>query len=83
MNTRETTWFTQLTGCAEASPAQVRADLRVTGPYLVSLRTGKRWRYGSLSLPTVADLRAQVKRSEIGDLPLELSEYGGDVQYLH
>lgn len=83
MTTRERTWFTQLTSSVESSPEQVREELRVTGPYLVSLRTGRRWRYGSLSLPTLAELRAQAKPSEISNSPLELSEYVGDVQKLH
>lgn len=76
------TWFTNLTGCTESSPEQVRAELRVTGPYIVSLRTGKRWRCGELNTPTLAELRAQVQTTT-SESKLTLSELIGDVQKLH
>jgi hypothetical protein len=77
------TWFTELTSCSESSPAQVRNDLRVTGPYLISLKSGQRWQWGTLNIPTLAQLREQVQAIKHKSSKLTLSEVVGDVQKLH
>lgn len=77
------TWFTDLTGCIEESPEQVRQDLHVTGPWLNSHRNGKRWHFGTLRVPTLAELRKEVEALTCPTSPISFSEHVGDVQSLH
>lgn len=51
-------WFTRLTGFPEGDYDDARTLLRVEGDHLVSTVTGARHGVGTLSLPTVARLRA-------------------------
>ena len=77
------TWFEELTGCAEESPAQVRQDLAVDGPRLRSHKNGRAWRYGTLETPTLAELRDRVRDVSREPRPLTVREVVADVQALH
>jgi hypothetical protein len=51
------TWFERLTGFAEESPEQVRANLSVNGNELTSHVNEKMFVYGELETPSLAELR--------------------------
>lgn len=77
------TWFENLTGCSEVSPAQVRQDVAVDGPRLRSHKNGRAWRYGTLETPTLAELRDRVRDVLREQKPLTVREVVGDVQTVH
>jgi hypothetical protein len=53
-------WFSKLTGFREESYEHTRSQLDIEGDELVSTINGKRYGVGSLSLPTLAELRNRV-----------------------
>ena len=53
-------WFSTLTGFREGSYDDARAQLRVEGDELVSAANDKRFGVGSLSVPTLAELRSRI-----------------------
>lgn len=53
-------WFERLTGFRESDYESTQSRLRIDGGDLVSTVNGKRYGCGSLSLPTLAELRSQV-----------------------
>lgn len=53
-------WFSKLTGFREESYELTRSQLDIEGDELVSTVNGKRYGAGSLSLPTLAELRNRV-----------------------
>jgi len=66
-------WFSKLTGFREESYQLTRSQLDIEGDELVSTVNGKRYGAGSLSLPTLAELRNRVdvprdKRSTVRGL---------------
>jgi hypothetical protein len=76
-----TTWFEHLTGFAERDYESTRSRLAVEDNELVSSVNGQRYGIGTLSLPTLAELRSRVKfparqRSTVECL-------AGDVAALH
>ncbi|MEM6630734.1 MAG: hypothetical protein AAF694_13725 [Bacteroidota bacterium] len=76
-------WFQTLMGFQEKNPDQVRSNCGVEGDKLVSLVNGKQYTFGSLETPSLADLRSQSKRLDIGPGKIHLSERVADVQELH
>jgi hypothetical protein len=54
-------WFSELTGFREESYERTRSRLEVEGDELVSTVNGARYGIGSLSLPTLAELRDRVE----------------------
>jgi hypothetical protein len=54
-------WFTTLVGFEEESYAETRSRLLVEGDELVSAVNGKRYGIGSLSVPTLAELRSRIE----------------------
>ena len=54
------TWFERLTGFDEASPHQVRENLRIKGDALTSLVNGKTYAHGCLEIPSLLELRNRV-----------------------
>lgn len=73
-------WFEQLTGFPEAGYADTQAQLSVDGDELVSRVNGARYGIGTLSLPTLAELRSNV----VPDGPRStLSSLVGDARSLH
>jgi hypothetical protein len=77
------TWFENLTGCTEESPAQVRAQLHVDGPRLRSRHNGRSWLYGELETPTLAQLRDFVQRESRKRQSISVREVVANVQHLH
>ena len=82
------TWFERLVGFREDGYEATQAKLRVEGDELVSTVNGKRYGIGTLTLPTLAELRARVNpargqrssaRILVGDVgPLHSEpEFGG------
>ena len=55
------TWFETLTGFAEESALQVRANITVDGNALKSHVNGNRFVYGQLEIPSLAQLRERVQ----------------------
>ena len=53
-------WFERLTGFAEGTHASTQDRLAVEGDELVSSVNGKRYGIGTLTLPTLAELRSRV-----------------------
>ena len=76
------TWFQQLTGLTEESPAQVRSQLKVEGEHLLC-PNGTRLVYGRLETPSLGELRARVEAQPPPAGELKLGEVVGDVRQLH
>jgi hypothetical protein len=77
------TWFENLTGCSEDSPAQVRMDLDVDGPRLHCRRNGRSWLCGELETPTLAELRDRVRSLSRKPRAISVREVVANVQHLH
>ncbi|MDY7000017.1 MAG: hypothetical protein SW019_25805 [Actinomycetota bacterium] len=74
-------WFETLTGFAELGYDDTRRRLRVDGDELVSTVNGKRYGIGTLTMPTLATLRAQ---TELPDGPRSTVRcVVGDARALH
>jgi hypothetical protein len=74
------TWFEQLTGFPEVSYADTQAQLFVDGDELVSRVNGARYRVGTLSLMTLAELRSFVVPEGVRST---LTSLVGDARALH
>jgi hypothetical protein len=77
------TWFEQLTGFKEASPRQVRGNLRLKGEALTSLVNGKTYIQGRLETPSLLELRNRVTALGQATGRLSLREVIADVTELH
>ena len=77
------TWFEELTGVAEESPEQVRANLSVDGPKLHSHKNGKTLVCGELETPSLAELRQRVQASGYETGAMTVREVVANVQHLH
>ncbi|MBW2733873.1 MAG: hypothetical protein JRH20_15910 [Deltaproteobacteria bacterium] len=75
-------WFEDLMGFAEASPTQVRENIKHTGDSLVSKVNARRVRCGRLTLPSLAELREST-HPVLSDKRASLSEVVADVRALH
>lgn len=76
------TWFTKLTGIEEKSPEQVRRELFIEGDQIVC-PDGKRFAFGRLETPKLADLRQTVSQLDVPTRPSTIREQVGDVRQLH
>ncbi len=77
------TWFENLTGCSEESPARVRTQLHVDGPRLRSGLDGRSWLCGDLETPTLAQLRDRVRSVSRERRSISVREVVANVQHLH
>lgn len=75
-------WFRNLTGFAEESPEQVRANLHLQDNTLTSKVNGKTWICGSLETPTLKELRTKSGFKTLQG-QFQLSELIGNVQTFH
>lgn len=75
------TWFEEMTGITDESPERVYECLSVDSGTLVSKLNGWRAQIGTLTLPSLGELRADVSIAE-GE-PFTLQEVVADVQRLH
>lgn len=76
-------WFETLTGFAEESPQQVRANLTVEGNALKSHGNGKVLVCGELETPSLAELRERVRSDERRLGRISVREVVADVRQLH
>jgi hypothetical protein len=84
-------WFEQLTGFKEHYPEQVRACLTLSGTRITSKLNGKSYECGTLDMPSLAELRAEVAANAgvgtpahaSGEPALTLHEIVGNVADLH
>lgn len=77
------TWFETLVGFPESSPAQVRANITIDGPRLVSHANGRVFICGELETPSLAELRGRVRSSGQVAGKLSLREVIANVHHLH
>jgi hypothetical protein len=77
------TWFQDLTGFVESSPDEVREQLSVDGPMLVSHANGQSWLYGELETPSLAQLRDRVAGTARVRWPTTVREVVANVESLH
>jgi hypothetical protein len=75
------TWFEDLMGFTEQSPAQVRENIEHDGDFLVSRVNHRRVRGGQLSTPSLAELRQQPVDAHPGHATV--GEVIANVQRLH
>ena len=75
------TWFTALTGFEETSVETVRSNLVVEGSRLVSRVNGRRMRFGEFTIPSLADLKADLNPSV--NRPLRIRQLVANVESLH
>ena len=76
-------WFEKLTGFHEESPEQVHDNMSIDGKLLKFHTNGMQYIYGSLEVPSLKDLRKQVKNSNTLKGKLKLSAIRADVRDLH
>lgn len=75
-------WFERLTGFRETNYAETQSRLSVANGQLQSLDTDLSWTVGTLTLPSLAELRAATRISHNpGKLRLSIAE--GDVRVMH
>jgi hypothetical protein len=78
------TWFETLTGFAETSPRDVRANLELRAPnQLVSKVNGRVLTFGVLETPTLGELRQRVRGSSLPGGRITVREIVADVRSLH
>ena len=77
------TWFEKLTGFAEKSPEQVRANLMLEGEKLTSKVNGRRMICGRLETPSLAELQDRVSALGSNGGKLTIKEAIGDVKDFH
>jgi hypothetical protein len=81
-----TNWFERLTGFGEGDYESTRMRLAVEGDELVSSVNGKHYGIGTLSLPTLAELRSSVKlptgqRSSVECLAGDVATFHGAPEF--
>ena len=76
------TWFETLTGFPEATPHQVRENLRLDGQQLTSLVNERSFHTGEFTTPTLKTLRQVVQLPTTGT-SVQIEELVADVQSLH
>ena len=76
-------WFERLMGFQEESPQQVRDHITVEGSSMTSRINGKKFRWGTLDTPSLAELRRQVETGDQRPGELFLHEVVAHVQELH
>lgn len=76
-------WFEKLMGFKEENPAQVRNNIELVDEYLTSKITGKKFKYGSLEVPTLGELINSSSNPHDYKSKLSIYEVVGDVQDFH
>lgn len=76
-------WFEDLTGFAEESPDQVRANLHLTDTTITSKVNGRAMAYGRLETPSLGELRARVAQADYPRGRLTVEQVVGDAKRLH
>lgn len=76
-------WFEKYFGFVEQSPEQVRRMLTYEAGYIHSSANGRRYRAGTLRMPSLGELRQQTAALPLPSGKLRLTETVADVQGLH
>ncbi len=77
------TWFEELTGFPEVSADQVRGDLSISGPHLLSRVNGRSRKMGELETPNLTQLRQRVAATGPGGGATSVRQVVADVRQLH
>ncbi|MEZ4317825.1 MAG: hypothetical protein R3F61_09985 [Myxococcota bacterium] len=75
-------WFETLMGFAEMSPSQVREKISVSGDRMTSSANGRSYGCGTLGIPSLAELRAELAKAPRKGTPT-LRQVVGDARALH
>ncbi len=75
-------WFHGLFGFEEISPDQVRSQIHLEGAYFTSLANGRRFTWGHLETPTLADLRQRASTLPMSS-PNTIHEIVADAHQVH
>ncbi len=75
-------WFLELTGFTESAHS-VKKNLVLEGPMMRSTVNGRSMRFGELSTPSLAELRARCDQTTLPHGSLRVSEVVADVAALH
>jgi len=76
-------WFEQLFGFEEQNPEQVRANIQVEGPFLISTVNGKKYKWGSLEVISLKDVQAKAPNPTEYPSQLSIRQMVGNVQHIH
>ena len=76
-------WFKQLTGFDEVSPEYVRERLLIDGTKLTSKVNGRSYRFGTLEIPTLEELRETAPPPEAFSDKILVSEVIANVRQIH
>ncbi|MDG4949654.1 hypothetical protein NLM59_01845 [Weeksellaceae bacterium KMM 9724] len=76
-------WFEQLTGFKEESPENVRNKIELNGNEMISLVNERRFVFGQLEIPSLAELKALTHKIDAFDDQIKVSEIVANVQELH
>ncbi len=76
-------WFEKLVGFSEENPEQVRNNLTLENESLISKINGKSFRYGTLEIPTLKELRLSAPSLGTFNDRILVSEIIDDIQNLH
>jgi len=76
-------WFEKLTGFKEVSPENVRKNIELLDGSIISKVNGKSYKYGSLEIPSLEDLRERIPSLSTFNDKISVIEVVGDVQSLH
>lgn len=76
-------WFEDLTGLGSDTPENVRSNMQMEGTRLTSLVNGRSFECGRLEIPTLAELRQQVKQVRLPEGNIFVAETVADAQALH
>lgn len=77
------TWFEELAGFREDSPADVRRKMAVEGEALVSRVDGRELRFGRLETPSLGELRERVSSGDSPAGGISVRQVVADVRNLH
>lgn len=76
-------WFEKLMGFKEDSPENVRENLYIEGENIISRVNSKSYQFGTLEIPTLADLRTKYPKLDTFVGQIQVSEVVANVQDLH
>lgn len=76
-------WFQSLTGFKEESPKQVRQNIIIDENKLISKVNNKEFIYGKFEIPSLAELREELRDLKYEESQIQLSEVVADVRQIH
>lgn len=76
-------WFHSLMGFKEEDPEQVRQNIIIDKNKLISKVNNKEFIYGKLEIPSLAELREELRNLNYKESKIEISEVVADVLQIH